>query len=113
MWLQVLAVGALATLRELAPQQNTTLCDLKGYPPRRKLPRKASHSLTLSLIISSHQHALVQVPAVGAWATLRELVLDECQGLREVTLSLPSLHTISLQSCPTLRSVRPDGPRIP
>ena len=51
-----------------------------------------------------------QVPAVGAWATLRELVLDECKGLREVTLSLPCLHTISLQSCRTLRSVRPPPP---
>ena len=50
---------------------------------------------------------------MGAWATLRELVLDECKGLREVTLSLPCLHTISLQSCRALRSVRPPPPPPP
>ena len=48
----------------------------------------------------------VQVPAVGAWASLKELVLDDCRGLKQVTLGLPALRSISLQCCPALRSVR-------
>ena len=50
-------------------------------------------------------HAVWQVPALERWTNLETLVMDWCDLLNHLTLSLPRLRKISLQHCKMLTSV--------
>ena len=48
----------------------------------------------------------MQVPALERWTNLETLVLDWCDLLNHLTLSMPRLKKISLRHCKMLTSVR-------
>ena len=54
--------------------------------------------------------AVMQVPALERWTHLETLVLDGCDLLNHLTLSMPRLRKISLRHCKMLTSVRPRNP---
>ena len=59
-------------------------------------------------------HAVWQVPALERWTNLETLVMDWCDLLNHLTLSLPRLRKISLQHCKMLTSVSalPSSPGV-
>ena len=49
----------------------------------------------------------MQVPALERWTNLETLILDWCDLLNHLTLSMPRLKKISLRHCKMLTSVSP------
>ena len=49
----------------------------------------------------------MQVPALERWTNLETLVMDWCDLLNHLTLSMPRLKKLSLRHCKMLTSVRP------